>query len=182
MTLQTLRPAALDALEATARQAAVDESALREGFAREIARLEVARRRAYRRFNFLSALVAADAEAEDREASRAVQLRAAADQLEWEDGDPRLPEMLAAFEALADAVYDERNLETVEAAEAEAQPETETDPQTMPVAYEDTPAVARETGLLLALAAFEAQYEALGGRPFVELFDRYMPETPLVDF
>ena len=44
------------------------------------------------------------------------------------------------------------------------------------------PAEARAEALLIALAAFEAEFEASRGTPFAELFDRYMPETPLVDF
>lgn len=177
MTPDAIRPAALDALEATAREIAAAESELRETFAQEIARIEVERRRAYRRFNFLAALVAADASAPDRETSRRAQRAAAIDELEWDGAESRLPEMLDALEPLADAVHDERVLETAEAEES-----AEPCAVPIPVSDAEAPGAAREAGLLLALAAFEARFEELQGRPFAEQFDRHMPETPLVDF
>lgn len=157
----SFRPAALDALEATAQEAAIAETQFREDYAREILRLETERRRAYRRMNFLAALVAADASARDRDASREAQRFAAADELEWDDlGDGRA-EALDALEPLADAVHDERLLEETETAEQGHD---------------------RAAALLMALADFEARFEAARGQPFVVAFDRYMPETPLVDF
>lgn len=157
----SLRPAALEALEAAARQAGATETAYRESYAQEILRLETDRRRAYRRLNFLGALVAADAAAPDREASRAAQRQAAATELEWEDVDAPRAAALDALQPLADAVHDERLLE---ASEDEAQGHD------------------RAASLLMALAAFEAGFEAARGQPLVVAFDRHMPETPLVDF
>lgn len=157
----SFRPAALDALEATAQDAAVAETRFREDFAREIERLEIERRRAYRRMNFLAALVAADASTKDRAASREAQRFAAADELEWDDlGDGRA-EALDALEPLADAVHDERLLEEQEDLDAGHD---------------------RAAALLMALADFEARFEAARGQPLVVAFDRHMPETPLVDF
>ena len=157
----THRPAALDALEVAAREAGTSESRYREEFAREILRLETERRRAYRRMNFLSALVEADAFTADREESREAQRAAAATELEWEELDAGRAEALDALEPLADAVYDERVLERGEREEEGGD---------------------RAAALLMALAAFEARFEAARGQPFVVAFDRYMPETPLVDF
>lgn len=158
----TPRPAALDALEAAAQEAGAAETAYRAHYAREILRLETERRRAYRRFSFLGALIAADADAPDREASQAAQRKAAASELDWDDVDPTRAAALDALEPLADAVHDERLV-----ANKETEPQDHAD---------------RAAGLLLALADFEARFEAARGQPLVVAFDRYMPETPLVDF
>ncbi|RXF74979.1 hypothetical protein [Hansschlegelia zhihuaiae] len=175
-------PAALDALERAAAEVGAAESQLRDQFAKEIAQLETDRRRAYRRFHFLSALVSADATAADRETSRAAQRLAAAEELEWAGRDAARDEVLDAMTPLADAVHDDRLAREEEArAAAEARPEADAEP----VAYSlDEPAhgEGRETALLIALSDFEARFEALRGKPFAELFDRYMPDTPLVDF
>ncbi|PZQ18106.1 MAG: hypothetical protein DI565_05205 [Ancylobacter novellus] len=158
----TRHAAALTALEEAARQAGAVETARREEFAREIFRLETERRQAYRRLSFLSALVAADAGAPDREASRAAQRDAAADELEWDEIDASRAVALDALEPLADAVHDERVLEAAERADEGGD---------------------RAAGLLLALSAFEARFEqARGGATLAQAFDRHMPETPLVDF
>lgn len=173
------RPAALDALESIARETAIAESDLRENFAREIKRLETERARAYRRFNFLAALISADAGAPDRETSRDAQRRAAAEELDWDEIDESRAELLAAMEPLADAVHDERLLSAQEQApaiEAEGVHLVSDGEQSV------SPGVDRAAALLFALSAFEAQVEALRGKPFAELFDRYRPETPLVDF
>jgi hypothetical protein len=144
-------PPALDELRAAALAADAEEKRFRAGFAAQVARLEEARRHAFRRYAFLKALADADAGAEDREASRAAQMAAAADELDWQTVDDARRPVLDALAALADAVHDSRT--GVETA----------DP-------------------LQALAAFEAWYADLRGRPFADLFDRYVQETPLVDF
>jgi hypothetical protein len=176
------RPAALDALERAATGVAVAESELRERFAKEIERLETDRRRAYRRFHFLSALVAADAGAADREASRAAQRFAASEELEWTDSDAARDEALDAMTPLADAVHDDRLAREEQArAAAAAELEERSEPVEASLA-KPSHGEGRETALLVALSDFEARFEALRGRPFAELFDRYMPDTPLVDF
>lgn len=158
----TRHAAALSVLEEAARHAGALETARREEFAREILRLETERRQAYRRLGFLSALVAADAGAPDREASRSAQRRAAAVELEWDEIDASRSAALDALGPLADAVHDERVLESGE------RPEEGGD---------------RAAALLLALSAFEARFEkARGGATLAQAFDRHMPETPLVDF
>ncbi|MFC3693709.1 hypothetical protein [Chenggangzhangella methanolivorans] len=157
----TFRPAALDVLEMTAREAGAAETRFREEFAREILRLETERRRAYRRMNFLAALVAADARSSSREESRGAQRRAAAAEFDWEELDQPRAAALDELEPLSDAVHDERLLEeTEDAAEGHD----------------------RAAALLMALADFEARFETARGQSFVVAFDRYMPETPLVDF
>lgn len=157
----SLRPAALDALEAAAREAGASETAYREQYAREILRLEAERRRAYRRMHFLSALIAADAGAADREASQAAQRAAAMAELEWEETGATNAAALDALRPLADAVHDERLLEASE---------------------EEAEGHDRAAALLMALADFEARFEQARGQSFAVAFDRHTPETPLVDF
>lgn len=178
MTL--FRPAALDALEDAARAAGVAETRFRQTVADELLRLETERRRAHRRFHFLEALIAADQRTDDREASRAAQRAAAAEELGWDHVDARRAETLEALTPLADAVHDERLLLAAERAQAEQAAEEGGEPAAEPRAV--PPAEARAEALLIALAAFEAQFETTRGTPFAELFDRYLPETPLVDF
>lgn len=173
-----IRPAALGALETAAVEAAVAERDFRANYAREIERLERERQRAWRRFNFLGALVAADSATLDREASRAAQARAAIEDLGWSGSDPELDAVLEAMTPLADAVYDERQLI---AAEIEAAVQDEAAPKPVSTGAGD-PAAARAPAILFALAAFEERYEQLKGRPFAAQFDRAFAETPLVDF
>lgn len=174
-------PAALIVLDAAARDAGAAEGEFRESYAREIERLEIRRRRAYRRFHFLAALIAADAGAPDREASRAAQKDAAAQELDWTELDGARAETLDAMEALADAVHDERLLTEQEVAEQEGVEADSEDAVAEPARF-DEPHDQRAGSLLMALAAFEARFEEMRGRPFAELFDRHMPDTPLVDF
>lgn len=176
------RPAALDALEAAAHEAGVAETRFRQQFADEILRLETDRRWAYRRFHFLEALVLADAGAADREASRAAQRAAAAEELGWEEIDARRAETMEALEPLADAVHDERLLAAQEAEAGEEAGEGPVEAELMPVSATHSPAAPRAEALLFALAAFEANFEKSRGAPFAELFTRHVQETPLVDF
>ncbi|GBD48938.1 hypothetical protein [Methylopila sp. Yamaguchi] len=150
------RPYALVALERTALAADAEEKRFRASVAEEIERREVARRRAFRRYGFLRALVEADAAAPDREASHVAQRAAAAAELEWEEIDEARKPVLDALTALADAIHDART--------------------------GALPAEEAGAATLQALEAFEAWYERARGLAFAELFDRYMPETPLVDF
>jgi len=41
---------------------------------------------------------------------------------------------------------------------------------------------SRETDSIAAFRAFEAWYEAERGEFFMQVFERYMPPTPLVEF
>ncbi|WP_020178383.1 hypothetical protein [Methylopila sp. M107] len=174
------RPAALDTLEATAIEFGTAEREFRESYAREIARLETERRRAYRRFNLVATLVAADAGAADREASHAAQRQAALDELGWGVAEAAA---LEAMTPLADAIHDERLLAE---AEAGVVSEGEDDPDAAELvavsAAPDSPASARAAAILFALQAFEEGFEATEGKPFAAQFDRTFPETPLVDF
>ncbi len=175
--MSIFRPAALSTLETHAVEAAAAERGFRESYATEIARLERERQRAWRRFNFLAALVAADASAVDREASRSFQRAAAIDELDWPDSDPSTATLLEAMTPLADAVHDERLLATSDL-------ETQTpDDRPVPVSASiEDPAAARAPAILFALAAFEERYEEIRGKPFAAQFDRTFAETPLVDF
>ncbi|GLK80595.1 hypothetical protein [Methylopila turkensis] len=149
------RPAVLDALQNAALAADAEEKRFRAEVAAGIEAREAARRHAFRRYAFLKALVAADAAAPDREASRMAQATAAAGEFEWEEIDGARRTVIDALRPLADAVHDARlSGHGAEAGER----------------------------VLAAFAAFEAWHEAERGRPFAEVFDRYVQETPLVDF
>ncbi|MDR4305315.1 hypothetical protein IHQ68_01595 [Chelatococcus sambhunathii] len=175
--MSMIRPAALSALEEKAVEAASVERDFRENYAQEIARLERERQRAWRRFNFLAALVAADFATPDRDASRAAQRAAAIDELDWPETDPATANLLDAMTQLADAIHDERLL-----TEADAAAET-LDERPVPVSgMRNDPAAARAPAILFALAAFEERYEQIRGKPFAAQFDRTFAETPLVDF
>lgn len=158
-----VRPAALVALERAALTADAAEKRFRASFAQQVERLEVERRHAFRRYAFLKALIGADESAQDAEASRAAQLKAAAGELEWDDIDAARRPVLDALAPLMDAVHGAR------VASASERPKTVGD------ATGDEP-------ILAALAAFEAWHLAMRGKPFENLFDRYVQETPLVDF
>jgi hypothetical protein len=51
-----------------------------------------------------------------------------------------------------------------------------------PVAAEETDAEPPVADPIAAFRAFEAWYEAERGQPFLQVFERYMPPTPLVEF
>ena len=51
-----------------------------------------------------------------------------------------------------------------------------------PVSAEDAETVLAHAEPLSAFRAFEAWYEAERGQPFLQVFERYMPPTPLVEF
>lgn len=142
----------LATLGARADAASTEETAYRRESARKIEVLERARAFAYRRLNLIRKVV--DTAAGEPDATKAADARIAAAFVEigWIGG------------SLAE--LDEKGRE----AEAKFRPVAEA------VGTSD------EAAMLAALDAFEAWFAERFGRDFCSVFDRYVPDTPKVDF
>ena len=142
----------LATLGARADAASTEETAYRRESARKIEVLERARAFAYRRLNLIRKVV--DTAAGEPDATKAADARIAAAFVEigWIGG------------SLAE--LDEKGRE----AEAKFRPVAEA------VGTDD------EAAMLTALDAFEAWFAERFGRDFCSVFDRYVPDTPKVDF
>jgi hypothetical protein len=152
----TQSPAFISTLEAAACAADAEESAFRREAAARIETLERTRTFAFRRLNVLRAMAETASRAPDPEASIAAQLDLIRERLGWagiEGGTPRaVLDRVAALAACVDA--------DVRAGTAER--------------TADNPCAE--------LARLESWYAERFGSPFWALFDRYSPETPVVDF
>jgi hypothetical protein len=152
----TQPPAFLSTLEAAAHAADADEMSFRREAAARIETLERARTFAFRRLNVLRAMAEAAGRAPDSATSIAAQLGLIRDRLDWADaeGETRraVLDRLAELAACVDA--------DVRAGTAEGMAEH----------------------FAAELARFESWYAERFGNPFWALFDRYSPETPVVDF
>ena len=142
----------LATLGARADAASTEETAYRRESARRIEVLERARAFAYRRLNLIRKV--ADTAAGEPDAKKAADARIAAAFVEigWIGG------------SLAE--LDEKGRE----AEATFRPVAE------------AIGTGDEAATLAALAAFEAWFAERFGRDFCSVFDRYVPDTPKVDF
>jgi hypothetical protein len=152
----TQPPGFLSELETAASTADAEEMAFRREAAARIETLERARTFAFRRLNVLRAMAEAAGRAPDPETSIAAQLALIRDRLGWEAVERETAravlDRLAALAACVDV--------DVRAGTAEIAP--------------DDPCAE--------LARFESWYAERFGSPFWALFDRYVPETPVVDF
>lgn len=139
-------------LSARADAASTEETAYRRESARKIETLDRARAFAYRRLNLLKKVV--DTATDEADAKRAADARIAAAFVEigWIGGS--LTEL------------DEKGREA----------ETKFRPVAEAIGAGD------EAGMLAALAGFEAWFTERFGRDFCSVFDRYVPDTPKVDF
>ena len=145
----------LDALARAAADAEQAESAFRAEIAARAKALEQERAFAYRRLNFMRAIAAVIAQAEDEASAIADAQAVMREKLGWAaDSDAReavltqfAPVVRAAFATLAPP---EAELEAVDVGQA--------------------------------LADFESWYASTHPQPFWVLFETYMPETPRVDF
>ena len=142
----------LATLGARADAASTEETAYRRESARRIEVLERARAFAYRRLNLIRKVV--DTAAGEPDATKAADARIAAAFVEigWIGG------------SLAE--LDEKGRE----AEAKFRPVAE------------AVGTGDEAAMLTALDAFEAWFAERFGRDFCSVFDRYVPDTPKVDF
>lgn len=147
------KPDFLAELDRLATEAQTEEIRFRKSFAEEVAKRERARAFAFRRASFLGRMTAAARAAETEEAAVSAQVAAFRSELGWHgDGETRT-RILAAWTAVAQAVWKALRPE----------PEGEADP-------------------VRAMADFETWYEAEIGSPFLAVFDQEPFEAPLVEF
>ncbi|WP_119300619.1 hypothetical protein [Dongia deserti] len=144
----------LETLEAAAKSAAAAEMAYRREAAERIKALERERSFAFRRANLMRPIADAVARAESEEMAVAGSQAVLRAKLGWSSDSEARSAILTQFAPVVRGLF--RNLH----------------PQP------DAPPV----DILASLGAFEAWYEATHRKPFWDLFDQPMPETPLVDF
>lgn len=144
----------ITALESAANEAGAAETAYRREAAERIRQLERARSHAFRRVSLLRPIVEAVAKAENEAMAVASGLAVLRVKLGWSSDSEARTAILDSFTPLIQGVFADQN------------PEPE---QPAP----DVPAL---------LSAFEAWYEEKYRKPFWDLMDQPMPETPLVDF
>lgn len=122
---------------------------------------EHARASAWRRLSALSDMVRIAALEPDRELAVERQLEALFRAIGWIDGD--LTELGEGARPLLDWLRPIAEALHAEAHPLDAEPPVVADP-------------------LAAFRAFEAWYEAERGMPFLQVYDRYVPATPVVEF
>ena len=142
----------LATLAARAEAASTEEAAYRREAQRRTEILERARAFAYRRLNLLKKMAETAVEEPDAKKAADARLIAAFADIGWISGG--LDEL------------DEKGRET----------ETKLRPVVEALGAGDEP------GLVAALAEFEAWFSQRFGRDFCAVFDRYVPDTPKVDF
>ncbi len=150
------RLAFLDELQAAADDAEAAEAAFRRSAAARIAALEQERAFAFRRVNFMQAIVDAVSRAEDEQAAAAHANAALRARLGWASDSEARGAVLTHFAPVAAAIF------LAHACEAEGE--------------------AGQADVRAALASFETWYAETHEKPFWALFEHYIPETPLVDF
>jgi hypothetical protein len=144
----------LDAFKTAAEQAEASERQYRREAAQQIAALERRRAFAFRRLNLIRAIADAVANSEDEEIAVARALAVLRTKLGWTADSEARTQTLARFAPIGRAVF--HGL----------------------APSEDVPV----TSVQSALAEFETWYADNHETPFWVLFERYVPETPLVDF
>jgi hypothetical protein len=143
----------LEVLQGAASSAASAEAAYRREAAERIKQLERERSFAFRRVNLMKPIAEAVARAESEEMAVGGSQAILRARLGWSGDSEARSAVLTEFAKVAQALF--ANLHQGE---------------------DQTPAE------VLALKEFEAWYEATYRKPFWDLFDQPMPETPLVDF
>jgi hypothetical protein len=131
----------------------------------QIKAAEQARAFAWRRLNALSDMAQAAAREPERETAVDAQLVALFREIGWIEGG--LAELGEGAQPLIEQLRP-----VAEALHAQAHPAAEGE--------EPDPAAAVDP--LEAFRAFEAWYEAERGQPFLQVFERYMAPTPVVEF
>lgn len=163
-------PSATDALiarlqaDCTAAEAA--ERLVRENVEAQLKAAERARAFAWRRLNALADMARAAANEPEREASIERQLVALFREIGWiETGLSELSDgarpLIAALRPIAEALHEHAHPAPVEAGQGAPLPPPD------PIA---------------AFRAFEAWYEQERGQPFLQVYERYVPPTPVVEF
>ena len=154
--------------ECTAAEAA--ERSIRASVEAQIQTAERARAFAWRRLSALSDMARVAALEPDREVAVQRQLEVLFREIGWIEGD--LTELAEGARPLLDWLRP-----IAEALHAEAHPvaaESSGEGETA-----EPPVLADP---IAAFRAFEAWYEAERGTPFLQVFDRYVPPTPVVEF
>lgn len=141
-------------LEAEAKAAQETEMTVRKQMADEVARLERNRTFAFRRVRLVRALINAATAHESEQAALAAERQAVCNELEWAGDSEAQNAILDRLQPVARSIW--------QCAGTDAP----TDPQL----------VIRE------LESFEAWFEAAHDKSFYALFDRYVPQVPVVDF
>jgi hypothetical protein len=144
----------LESFKAEATRAGSVETKFREQAARQITLLERERTFAFRRFNLMSAVADAAAQAENEDAAVENALAVLRAKLGWGTDSDGRAEVLVRFAPVGLAIY-----------------------QSMAPEHEK-PVEQVQT----ALGIFEAWYAETHPAPFWTLFDLYTSETPRVDF
>ena len=147
-------------LQADCTAAETAERSIRASVDAQIKAAAEARAFAWRRLNALSDMARAAAGEPDREAAIEGQLVALFREIGWiEGGLAELGEgaqpLIERLRPVAEALY-------------------------APEGKEPDPAAVIDP--LAAFRAFEAWYESERGQPFLQVFERYMPPTPVVEF
>lgn len=145
----------LSSLQSSAHHADRAEDELQREIVERRKAIEQTRKFAYRRLNFMQAMVAAVTGAENRDAAIGSARACLRNSLGWFDDSEARQEIMVDFAPVAEAVF-----------ACVSPPETE----------------PPEADVLAALAEFEAKYLTKRGAPFWSLFESYFPETPVVDF
>lgn len=154
-------------LQAACTDAEAQERAVRAAVEAQLRQAEQARAFAWRRLNALGDMARIAALEPDRERAIERQLVGLFRDIGWiENGLDELPEsarsLLDRLQPIAQALH-----AAAHPAPADAEDEPQPQPQAEPLA---------------AFRAFEAWYEAERGQPFLQVFERYVPPTPLVEF
>jgi hypothetical protein len=166
-------PASVDSLiarlqaDCTAAEAA--ERSIRASVDAQIKAAETDRAFAWRRLNALSDMAKVAAAEPEREAAVERQLIALFRDIGWVE--TALSELGEGAQPLIDALRP-----IAEALHAQAHPAPPAEGEEVGTTAE--PAVDP----LAAFRAFEAWYQADRGQPFLQVFERYTPPTPLVEF
>jgi hypothetical protein len=154
----------LDSLDAAAKSAAAAETAYRREAAERIKSLERERSFAYRRANLMRPIADAVARAESEEMAVAGSQAILRAKLGWSSDSEARSAILTEFAPVVRGLF------------ANLHPQPDTPPSDTP------PSGTPPADVLALLGVFEAWYEATHRKPFWDLFDQPMPETPLVDF
>jgi hypothetical protein len=157
-------------LQADCTAAETAERAVRADIDRRLKEVETARAFAWRRLSALSDMARIAASEEDCEVAVERQLRSLFREIGWVQDS--LEELGEGAKPLLDWLRP-----IAEALHAQAHPVPEGERQEGESAEQGTLADP-----IAAFLAFEAWYEKERGRPFLMVFERYMPPTPLVDF
>ena len=155
----------IDRLQADCTAAEAAERSVRASVESQIKAAETARAFAWRRLNALTDMAKAAAQEPDPEASIERQLVALFREIGWLETS--LAELGEGAQPLIEAVRP-----VAEALHAQTHP--------APAKEGEEPAPVADP--IEAFRAFEAWYERERGQPFLKVYERYVPPTPVVEF